>query len=67
MTTAEPIVGNWYRDLDAPIYEVVHVDEHADLVEVQYLDGTVEEFGLAEWEEGYDDGEIVQVDAPESL
>jgi hypothetical protein len=62
-----PDVGDWYQDLDGPRYEIVHVDEDEDLVEVQYIDGTLDEVGLAEWEEGFEDGEIVKVDPPEGF
>jgi hypothetical protein len=66
MTTREhPNVGDWYQDLDGPKYEIVGVDEEEDLVEVQYIDGTVEELSLIEWADGFREGEIVKTDPPE--
>lgn len=64
---SQPLIGDWYRDLDSPVYEIICVDDEEDMVEVQYLDGTVEEFSLVEWEEGFENGEIVKTDPPEDF
>jgi hypothetical protein len=48
----DPIVGNWYQHWGkGQKFEVVAVDEDTGLVEVQYFDGTVDEFALNEWDE----------------
>lgn len=65
--TRAPQIGDWYRDLDSPVYEIVSVDDEEDMVEVQFFDGTVEQFSLIEWEAGFEDGEIVKVDPPEGF
>lgn len=50
MQDADPIVGCWYhRPEKAQKFQVVAVDETAETVEIQYFDGTVDEFELAVW------------------
>jgi hypothetical protein len=50
MNDLDPIVGNWYRDLDSQTdFEVVAVDEDAQTVEIQYFEGEVEEIDLDSW------------------
>lgn len=47
---ADPIVGNWYQHLDkGQAFQVVFVDEEADLVEIQHFDGDVEEMDFDAW------------------
>lgn len=48
----DPLVGNWYQHVDKGLdFEVVAVDYESALVEIQYLDGTVDEISLEEWYE----------------
>jgi hypothetical protein len=51
MTSPSPVVGDWYRRLNATLFEVVAVDRDDGTVEVQHFDGTLEEFDLEAWEE----------------
>lgn len=52
MTHYRPIVGNWYQDTDAGcIFEVVAYDEEDETIEVQHLDGEVEEYEIDSWKE----------------
>ncbi|MGE5624051.1 MAG: DUF6763 family protein [Bacillota bacterium] len=45
-----PSVGEWYLDRETEEeFEVVDLDEDADLVEVQYLNGEIGEFDREEW------------------
>ena len=44
-----PDVGDWYRLQGGSPFEVVAVDEDDGTLEVQYVDGTVEEIDLADW------------------
>lgn len=46
-----PAVGDWYADEQGVTFEVVAVDTQDHSVEVQYFDGTLEEFDLDSWEE----------------
>jgi hypothetical protein len=66
MTEVTPQVGDWYSDNGGQAYEIVCVDHEEWFVEIQYYDGTVEELDLADWNEGFQKGEIVKVDPPES-
>ncbi|MFA7095454.1 MAG: DUF6763 family protein [Gammaproteobacteria bacterium] len=51
-TDVDPIVGNWYRDLERDErFEVVAVDEDEGVVEVQYFEGEVEELDVDTWYE----------------
>ena len=48
----EPVVGQWYENIDEnESFRVLSVDEDAELVEVEYLDGDVEELDLETWHE----------------
>ena len=49
MTFPSPGVGEWYRLQGGASFEVVAVDEDDGTLEVQYVDGTVEEIDLADW------------------
>ncbi len=52
MTEADPIVGNWYLDLDTnQKFEVVVIDEDAGTIEIQYFDGNVDEIDVDVWPE----------------
>lgn len=46
-TTFEPIIGQWYQDLEGRIFDVVARDESA--VGIQYFDGDIEEFDMETW------------------
>jgi hypothetical protein len=48
----DPIVGNWYQHVDKGLdFEVVAVDEQAASVEIQYVDGSLDEISLDDWYE----------------
>ncbi len=48
----EPVVGQWYENLDEnESFRVLSVDEDAELIEIEYLDGDVEEIDLETWQE----------------
>lgn len=42
-------VGSWYRLRPEPPFEVVAVDTDSETVEVQYFDGTLQEFDFDSW------------------
>lgn len=48
----EPVKGQWYENLeDDETFRVISVDEDAELVEIEYLDGDIEELDLDAWHE----------------
>ena len=48
----EPAVGQWYENIDeSESFRVLSVDEDAELVEIEYLDGDIEELDLDAWHE----------------
>ncbi len=48
----EPVKGKWYRDLEEDeSFQVLSVDEDQELVEIQHLDGDIEEIDLDTWSE----------------
>jgi hypothetical protein len=48
----EPTVGQWYENIDDnENFRVLSVDEDAELVEIEYLDGDIEEMDLDSWQE----------------
>ena len=50
MANRSPSVGNWYQDAETgSIFEVVAFDEEEGTVEVQHLDGEIEEYDIDSW------------------
>jgi hypothetical protein len=48
----EPAVGQWYENIDEnESFRVLSVDADAELVEIEYLDGDIEEIDLDTWAE----------------
>lgn len=48
----EPVKGQWYENADEQeTFRVLSVDEDSELVEIEYLDGDIEELDLEEWRE----------------
>jgi hypothetical protein len=48
----EPVVGQWYENLEEEeSFRVLSMDEDSELVEIEYLDGDVEEIDLEAWHE----------------
>ena len=48
----EPVVGQWYENLeDEDSFRVLSVDEDAELIEIEYLDGEIDEIDLETWQE----------------
>lgn len=48
----EPVKGQWYENLEEDeVFRVLSVDEDAELVEVEYEDGDIEEMDLDSWHE----------------
>ena len=48
----EPTVGQWYEDLEnEETFQVLKVDEDKETVEIQHLDGDVEELDVDGWAE----------------
>jgi CRISPR/Cas system-associated protein Cas7 (RAMP superfamily) len=58
----EPVRGQWYENLeDEESFRVLTVDEDSELVEIEYLDGEIEELDLETWHEM----DLEQIDEPE--
>jgi hypothetical protein len=48
----EPVSGQWYENIEEEeSFRVLSVDEDSELVEIEYLDGDVEEIDLETWHE----------------
>jgi uncharacterized protein DUF6763 len=48
----EPTSGQWYENLEEEEqFRVLSVDEDSELVEIEYLDGDIEEIDLEAWHE----------------
>ena len=47
-----PVPGKWYESLDdEEVFKVLSVDEDAELIELQYEDGDIEEIDYETWQE----------------
>jgi len=48
----EPVPGQWYENLEEEeSFRVLSVDEDSELVEIEYLDGDIEELDIEAWHE----------------
>ncbi len=48
----EPAVGQWYENAEEDeTFRVLSVDEDAELIEIEYLDGDIEEIDVDTWAE----------------
>jgi hypothetical protein len=48
----EPVAGQWYENLEEEeSFRVLTVDEDSELVEIEYLDGDIEEMDIESWHE----------------
>ncbi len=50
MATINPGVGAWFRLNGCAPFEVVSVDDDDGTIEVQYVDGTLEELDREDWQ-----------------
>lgn len=65
MNMQHPGVGEWYRLSSGELLEVVAFDSSDGTIEVQYFDGTVEEFDFDDWRAQRSSGAIEEAEAPE--
>lgn len=49
MAIPSPGVGAWYRLRGGPPFEIVALDDDDGTIEVQYIDGTLEELDREDW------------------
>jgi hypothetical protein len=48
----EPVRGQWYENLEEEEqFRVLSVDEDSELIEIEYLDGDIEELDVEAWHE----------------
>ena len=48
----EPVPGQWYENLEEDeSFRVLKVDEDAELVQIEHLDGEIEQLDLETWHE----------------
>lgn len=48
----EPVKGQWYENAEEDeLFRVLSVDEDGELVEIEYVDGDIEEMDLDSWHE----------------
>ena len=48
----EPVVGQWYENIEEDdCFRVLAVDEDAELIKIEYLDGDIEEIEADIWAE----------------
>jgi hypothetical protein len=45
----EPAVGQWYRNEQGAVFEVVAFEKEAGVIEIQHFDGAVEELDIDSW------------------
>jgi hypothetical protein len=61
MQSPTPIIGDWYRSSTGDLFEIVAIDNDDATNEIQYFDGTLEEYDLETWHAQV----IIEADAPE--
>jgi hypothetical protein len=65
MATLDPGVGAWFRLNGAAPFEVVAVDDDDGTIEVQYIDGTLEELDREHWKCWVDEHTLEAADPSE--
>lgn len=49
-TITDPIVDNWYKDVDNNLsFKVINIEDNGDTIEVQYLDGDLGSYDKESW------------------
>lgn len=48
-SSVRPMIETWYKTREGDMFEVVAVDEQEDAIEIQFLDGSVEELDEDGW------------------
>ena len=62
MSSADPILENWYQDAESGrSIRIVAIDSDSDSIEVQYLNGDLGEYDSAIW----DDSAFFPIEPPE--
>ena len=56
-----PKVGEWYKDTEGQIFEVVAMDEDENYIEIQYFGGEIDEMDFEAW----DSSVVESVEQPE--
>ena len=52
MNLTSPVVGSWYKELQqGAMFEVVAVDESAQTIETQLIDGAVSGYDFESWQQ----------------
>jgi hypothetical protein len=64
MQCIDPIVGDWYSS-HGQLFEVIAIDEHERVVEVQHADGDLEEIDMDDWATRCRAGSLSQAESPE--
>lgn len=59
-----PVVGDWFEGRDG-LFEVVAIDESDGSIEIQHLDGSVEETDLEDWTLRCKAGSLIPAEQPE--
>lgn len=62
-TEINPVVGHWYKGADGQPFEVVAIDEKDETIEIQFVDGSVEEFDMDSWSSM----DVVAISVPDTL
>jgi len=58
----EPVPSQWYENVEEEeSFRVLSVDEDSELIEIEYLDGDIEEIDLETWHEM----DLEKIDEPE--
>ena len=58
----EPVPTQWYENIEEEeSFRVLSVDEDSELIEIEYLDGDIEELDLEAWHEM----DLEKIDEPE--
>jgi len=45
-----PVVGEWYKDTEGHIFEIVAMDEEDNFIQIQYFGGEIDEMDFEAWE-----------------
>lgn len=46
---AGPVIGDWYKNPEGDLFEIIALDSDEGVIEIQYFDGAVEELDMDTW------------------
>lgn len=60
----KPEVGSWYRNGE-DLFQIVAIDEGDGILEIQHVDGDIEDMDFEDWNDAVEDGTVKLANDPD--